>query len=137
MNHISSTQTSIAQSQLFTSKNDDSDYESSGDEDGDVKMTSHDKDEAIRRLLGYDPKEMPKGNWICTQSSKVKKQESELDRNAIICSKLEQMADNYEATGDKWRVYAYRKVSGVGFPINCKQRRNKSQKLIFRKVTLF
>ena len=100
------------QSQLFPNKNEDSDYDCSDD----VNITSDDKEEAIRRLLGYDPKEMPKGTWVCTQSSKANREESGStggvdDRKELICSKLEEMADNYEATGDKWRVYAYRKVN--------------------------
>lgn len=55
---------------------------------------------------GYTPKELPKGNWICFQSSK----KCSGNKNQHIIDHLQEMVKTYKSTNDRWRVYSYQKA---------------------------
>ncbi|KAK3096066.1 hypothetical protein FSP39_022699 [Pinctada imbricata] len=54
-------------------------------------------------------KVLPKGNWICSQSSK----NPQVNNNQHITDKLEEMVQKYKSTNDQWRVFSYQKAIQV------------------------
>lgn len=54
-------------------------------------------------------KSLPKGNWVCAQSSKNPRP----NVNQHITDKLEEMVRTYESTNDKWRAFGYQKAIQV------------------------
>ncbi|KAL4232230.1 hypothetical protein ACF0H5_009804 [Mactra antiquata] len=85
---------------------DDSDYCPSGDErDSDQGCSTSD----VSTPSTSPKKNLPVGNWVCAQSSKV----SVENCNKHITDKLEEMVRTYESTNDKWRAFGYQKAIQV------------------------
>ncbi|KAK3595810.1 hypothetical protein CHS0354_014626 [Potamilus streckersoni] len=85
------------------------------DYDSDSDYVPSDNDEELEDLTSSSTsttpstspmKAFPKGNWICSQSSKNEKP----NFNKHITDKLEEMAQTYSSTNDKWRAFGYQKA---------------------------
>ncbi|KAL3863874.1 hypothetical protein ACJMK2_005601 [Sinanodonta woodiana] len=79
----------------------DSDYVPSDEESKDLTLSSTSTTPTTSPM-----KSLPKGNWICSQSSKNEKP----NFNKDITDKLEEMAQAYSSTNDKWRAFGYQKA---------------------------
>ncbi|XP_013421997.1 DNA polymerase lambda isoform X2 [Lingula anatina] len=58
------------------------------------------------RPTSVSPRKLPKGNWVCAQSSLQKT----YNANQHITEKLEQLAKTYQSTNDRWRAMTYQKA---------------------------
>ncbi|XP_052223780.1 DNA polymerase lambda-like [Dreissena polymorpha] len=89
---------------IITSDNSDneSDYcPSDGEQDKNAESA-----EAIPSTSKSTQKNLPVGNWVCAQSSKMQVE----NPNKHITDKLEEMVKTYESTNDKWRAFGYQKA---------------------------
>lgn len=81
----------------------ESDYKPSSDEEflDDLERSSD-------HLKSTENKVLPKGSWICAQSSSGVQTKSNC--NEHITEKLEEMANTYQSMNDKWRAVGYQKA---------------------------
>lgn len=86
----------------------DSDYVAS-DVDSDASSSDPELSSELNVPSTSSGKPLPKGNWVCAQSSKNPRP----NVNQHITDKLEEMVRTYESTNDKWRAFGYQKAIQV------------------------
>lgn len=88
-------------------ESEESDYMPSGDEETFDDLGKDDS--SVSDAANARPrKNLPKGSWICAQSSRAPL--NHLNHNAHITEKLEEMANTYQSMNEKWRVLGYQKA---------------------------
>lgn len=87
-------------------ESDESDYVPSGDEDFYDDLGIGDAAAVSPSVTNY--KDLPRGNWICAQSSRTPHLQP--NYNVHITEKLEEMANTYQSMNERWRALGYQKA---------------------------